>query len=89
VSAPAGCRVSSSALRRRPRSLPRPQVKRAADLFSRVRRAGPGLGVVFIDRELQRQYGQGIERAGGDGNGDGGGGFVPNVGGGAADGMRG
>ncbi|KIZ02608.1 ferritin heavy chain [Monoraphidium neglectum] len=53
-------------------NLLRPQsteVKQAADLFSRVRRAGPGHGVVHIDIELQRRYGSGLDGGGGDGNG--------------------
>ncbi|GBF94198.1 hypothetical protein Rsub_06468 [Raphidocelis subcapitata] len=65
-------------------NLLRPQareVKLVADLFSRVRRAGPGHGVVHIDLELQRRYGYGLHSLandglnGGDGaaGGDGGG----------------
>lgn len=44
-------------------------VKKAADLVSRARRAGPGLGVFELDLLLQREYGYGLE--GGDGNGAG------------------
>ncbi len=47
------------------------QVKQAADLFSRVRRSGPGHGVVHIDIELQRRYGCGLEGRNGNNNGDG------------------
>ncbi|KAI8464274.1 MAG: ferritin [Monoraphidium minutum] len=55
-------------------NLLRPQsreVKAAADLFSQVRRSGPGHGVVHIDLELQRKYGYGLDGVGGGGNGNG------------------
>ncbi|KAF6250549.1 ferritin [Scenedesmus sp. NREL 46B-D3] len=46
-------------------------VKKAADLVSRARRAGPGLGVFEVDLMLQREYGYGLDGdgAGAAGNG--------------------
>eukprot|EP00878_Enallax_costatus_P008057 GHUV01008426.1.p2 GENE.GHUV01008426.1~~GHUV01008426.1.p2 ORF type:complete len:121 (+),score=50.21 GHUV01008426.1:336-698(+) len=41
-------------------------VKLAADLVSRARRAGPGLGVFELDNILQKEYGYGLD---GDGAG--------------------
>lgn len=41
-------------------------VKYAADLVSRARRAGPGLGVFELDNLLQREYGYGLDGDGGD-----------------------
>lgn len=39
------------------------EVKAAADLVSRVRRAGPGAGTLQLDLALQKKYGYGMEGA--------------------------
>ncbi|KAF8066176.1 18S rRNA (guanine-N(7))-methyltransferase [Scenedesmus sp. PABB004] len=74
AAAAARCTLRAGSRRRpRPHALHRAQardVKAAADLVSRTRRAGPGLGVFTVDLELQRRYGYGLLREAVDG-GDG------------------